>query len=429
MNIGYACLTVGVANTQIKGCTMANATESRIAELTAQNLDAIGRMLDYNAMMGIRLFRMSSDIVPFAGNPVNTLDWSGVFAAQLASLGDQAKAKGIRLSMHPGQYSVLNSPRKEVVEATIRDLTYHTTFMDAMGLSRENKIILHVGGGYGNHREAMDRFADHAEELSPEIKSRLVLENDERIFNIEEVLEVAEMTGLPVVFDNLHYLTNPSSPAGGMDVWIRAAQKTWGPLDGPPKIHYSQQDSGKKPGAHSMTISLEPFLAFVEMLNAQSLNPDIMLEVKDKNLSAAKCINALAEDKKIGRLEQEWSRYKYSVLEHAPNSYKQIRQLLKEKSGYPVKEFYGVVEESLGTPVSAGNGRNAAEHVWGYFKDKAEPIEKAKFERLIAGLGHDLKGTSTQPPNVSHNMKTFMMKMQEKYQDEYLKQSLYFYLP
>ena len=419
MNIGYACLAVGVPNTQIKGCTISNATESRIAELAGQNLEAVGKMLDYNGRMGIRLFRISSDTIPFAGNPVNTLNWAEMFAPQLAALGEKAGSLGIRLSMHPGQYTVLNSPRSDVVEAAIRDLTYHTSFMDAMGLGRENKIILHVGGGYGNHKEAMRQFANHAKYLSPEIKNRLVLENDERIFNIAEVLELAEIVRLPVVFDILHHQAIPSSPKGSLESWIAAAGNTWGPQDGALKLHYSQQDKGKKIGAHSVTISLDGFCDFIDMVG--EYNPDIMLEVKDKNLSAVKCQNALAEDKKIGRLEQEWGRYKYNVLEHDPNGYNQIRQLLKEKDTYPVKDFYRIIEETLNSPASPGNARNAAEHVWGYFKNQAEAAEKARFERLSAGFGNG--------KNAALSMKIFLLKLQEKYRDEYLKQSLYFYLP
>lgn len=419
MNIGYACLAVGVPETQIRGCTIANANDSRIFQLTEYNLEAVGRMLDYNGQMGIRLFRISSDIVPFAGNPVNTMDWPSVFGPQLAALGHKAKSFGIRLSMHPGQYSVLNSPRTDVVQATIRDLEYHTTFLDAMGLGSENKIILHIGGGYGNHREAMDRFALHAEALSPRIKSRLVLENDERIFNIEEVLELSETVKVPVVFDLLHHQANPNAPGGSPELWIEAAAKTWGPLDGPPKLHYSQQDKGKKTGAHSVTISLDDFMEFIELV--RPYNPDVMLEVKDKNLSTVKCINALAKDKKIARLEQEWGRYKYNVLEHAPNGYRDIRKLLKEKAGYPVKDFYDKIEESLGAPVTAGNAKNAAEHVWGYFKSQVEPAEKARFERLLLGFGRE--------KNAARSMKTFLLKLQDKYTDEYLKKSLYFYLP
>lgn len=419
MNIGYACLAVGVAKTQIKGCTIGNATESRIAELIGLNLDAVDRMLDYNRQSEIRLFRISSDIIPFGGNPVNTLDWPKIFAARLVQLGDKARLMDIRLSMHPGQYTVLNSPRREVVEAAIRDLTYHTTFMDAMKLGRENKVVLHVGGGYGNKREAIARFASHAEGLSPQIMNRLVLENDERIFSIDEVLELSAKVKLPVIFDSLHHQANPHSPAGSPESWVEAAAKTWTPQDGPPKLHYSQQDPGKKTGAHAMTISLDGFYDFIDMV--KKYNPDIMLEVKDKNLSAVKCINALTADRRINKLEQEWGRYKYNVLEHAPDGYNQIRQLLKEKNAYPVNEFYRAIEASLRSNVESGHARNAAEHVWGYFRSQAQPIERVKFERLLSNFGTGM--------NAGASMKSFLLKLQEKYQDEYLKQSLYFYLP
>jgi UV DNA damage endonuclease len=419
MNIGYSCIAVGVAKTQMKGCVIGNATENRIEELIGQNLSALDRMLDYNGQMGIRLFRMSSDIIPFGGNPINTLLWQKSFAPQLAALGDKARSLGIRISMHPGQYTVLNSPRNEVVEAAIRDMTYHADFMDAMDLGPEHKIILHVGGGYGDNRNAMQRFARHAESLSPKIITRLVLENDERIFNIEEVLELSTSVNLPVVFDLLHHQANPKSPGGTLETWVEAAGRTWRPLDGPQKIHYSQQEPGKKTGAHAMTISLDAFLDFVDRV--RQYNPDIMLEVKDKNLSAIKCINALAEDRKIGRLEQEWGRYKYNVLEHDPNGYNLIRQMLKDKTAYPVHGFYDVLEASLRKPVTPGNARNAAEHVWGYFKNEVDNAEKLKFERLLTKM--------ESVSNETFSTKKFLRKLQEKYGDEYLKQSLYFDLP
>ena len=150
-----------------------------------------------------------------------------------------------------------------------------------------------------------------------------------------------------------------------------------------------------------------------------------MLEVKDKNLSAVKCKNALTEDRKIGKLEQEWGRYKYNVLEHEPWIYQEIRQLLKDKSDYPVTAFYGLIQDSLSIPTTEGTGRNAAEHVWGYFKGKVTNVEKARFERLIGELG----AGGGETGRAIRNIKSFLMKTQDKYQDEYLKESLYFYLP
>jgi UV DNA damage endonuclease len=102
--------------------------------------------------------------------------------------------------------------------------------------------------------------------------------------------------------------------------------------DGRQKVHYSQQARGKSAGSHSGSIAADEFLDFFASLEGDK--PDIMLEVKDKNLSAVKCINCTAEQGSIGALELEWGRYKYAVLEKAPDDYRKIRELLK-KSAYP----------------------------------------------------------------------------------------------
>ena len=111
------------------------------------------------------------------------------------------------------------------------------------------------------------------------------------------------------------------------------------------KIHYAQQARSKKPGSHSGSIRIDEFLEFYKGLSQVPL--DIMLEVKDKNLSAVKCINCTSINGKIGDLEDEWSRYKYIVLERLPENYIKIRKLLKDKSAYPAVAFYRLIDEAL----------------------------------------------------------------------------------
>jgi UV DNA damage endonuclease len=115
MRIGYACLTYDVEGTTIRTCRLASATQERLASLVSQNLAAIDRMLEYNRANRVRMFRISSDIIPFGSNTAVSFPWQTLYADELHALGEKAKRCDIRLSMHPGQYTVLNSPRQEVV--------------------------------------------------------------------------------------------------------------------------------------------------------------------------------------------------------------------------------------------------------------------------------------------------------------------------
>ncbi|MGI1659796.1 MAG: UV DNA damage repair endonuclease UvsE [Desulfitobacterium sp.] len=291
MSIGYACLTVNVAGIKQRTCTLKNASPDVLINLIQSNLEALAKLLDYNLENDIKLFRISSDIIPFGSHPVNTLSWWEDFHDRLQEIGRKALTNGLRLSMHPGQYTVLNSPNEEVVARAVEDLKYHTRFLDAMGLGAEHKIILHIGGVYGDKTAAIDRFIQQYRRLDSKIRRRLVIENDDRQYTIADLVAIGESEGIPVVFDNLHHQVNPDNTRGELE-WIVACRNTWQAEDGPQKLHYSQQDAGKRLGSHSATIDADDFLQFYTHLPQQ--DTDIMLEVKDKNLSAIKCINAIA---------------------------------------------------------------------------------------------------------------------------------------
>lgn len=182
------------------------------------------------------------------------------------------------------------------------------------------------------------------------------------------------------------------------------------------KIHYSQQDILKKPGSHSNTIEVESFVDFYKGLERDDI--DIMLEVKDKNLSAVKCINSITKDKSINKLEEEWSRYKYKVLESSPKIYLDIRKLLKDKKEYPVVKFYNYIDEAIKQEYTIGNSINAAMHIWGYFKNKASLKEKEIFLKNV-----DKYEQGKISIKVIKNM---LRKLAFKYKEYYLLDSYYF---
>ena len=418
MSIGYACLNIGTPNTNIRSVMQRNATPEKLTEVIAHNLAALERMIDYNRKNGIKLFRISSDLIPFGSSPFNALAWPEIHKEAFDRIGAKIRKAGIRVSLHPGQYTVLNSPTEDVVARASEDLIYHDKILTALGTDQTNKIVLHVGGIYGDKKEALQRFEQNFRRLPEAIRNRLIIENDDRLYNIEEVLGLAHRLQIPVVYDNLHHAINPT-PSGGTDpYWIAEAKKTWKAVDGNQKIHYSQQAPGKRPGAHTDTIDLETFLTFHEQLENKQI--DIMLEVKDKNLSAIKCQNATTENKRMVLLEKEWGRYKYAVLERSPAIYQAIRTLLKDKEAYPVQEFYRLIDTAFAEEIHLGQAENAAAHVWGYFKKHATETERKQYEKNLANYRN---GSGTR---ATLNLQLF--KLAEKYEVEYLLQSLYFYL-
>lgn len=415
MKIGYACLTVGVYNTNFKTCTLKTATSENLLKITKHNLETLDRILDYNIKMGIKLFRISSDIIPFGSSPVNTLPWDEIFKKEFQMMAEKLRNESIRVSMHPGQYTVLNSPNEEVVKRAVEDLAYHNRFLDALETGKSSKIILHVGGVYGDKNEAVARFEKNYHLLTEGIKKRLVIENDDKSYHIGDVLQLGLDNKIPVVYDNLHNQVLPFDVSKDDNVFITLANQTWQADDGRQKIHYSQGAPLKRAGSHSRTIDLEVFNEFLKSIP----DVDIMLEVKDKNLSAVKANNLITDNKNITNLEKEWARYKYNILEHDPNRYKEIRNLLKNKAGYPVIEFYALIDHALTVEPSQGNQLNAAAHVWGYFKDQATESEKKKYFSYIESFK---KGTYS-----INAVKGLLLKMAEKYENDYLLNSYYFY--
>lgn len=290
MRIGYACLAVDVKNTNFRSVTMKNANEEKLLEIIEHNLKSLNNIIDYNIKNNIKLFRITSDLIPFGSSPVNTLNWWEIFSSQFKLIGEKIRNSGMRVSMHPGQYTVLNSLRDDVVSRAIADLNYHNLVLDSLGVDRKNKIILHIGGVYGNKEEAIERFIQNYRLLNKGVKERLVIENDDKSYNIKEVLSIGNRLDIPVVYDNLHNNVLPYDKLKDDNYWVNKCKNTWKREDGPQKIHYSQQDKNKRPGAHSRTIEVEEFAAFLNNLDNYE-DIDIMLEVKDKNLSAIKCTN------------------------------------------------------------------------------------------------------------------------------------------
>lgn len=281
MKLGYACINLSL-NKKFRSCRVVTAEKEgipKLKELTLENLRLTKEIMEWNIKHNILFYRMSSNIVVLATHQVNTWNWSDdpdvlEICSQIKQIKDQY---GSRLSMHPGQYSVLNSPREEVIANTLSDLHYHADLMDLTGAT---DMILHLGGEYGNKEQSIRRFVKEAEKLPENIFNKLRLENDDKTFNLEDVLQVCEKTGIPACFDIHHHFCNPCE--GRLEDLLDRVWDTW-KRTGTPKVHISSGKEFPTDRRHHDFIHPEDFNRLICYLNGQ--DADIMVEAKSKDLA------------------------------------------------------------------------------------------------------------------------------------------------
>ena len=268
-------------------------------------------ILDYLDEIDVRMFRMATGIAPYASHPELTSFRSQPqeCASELAELGGRAAALGIRLSTHPGQYTVLNSEDEKVQENAIAELEVQAEIFDAMGLPNESVVVLHVGGK-GGGPTAIDRFLAGFERLSDGARARLAIENDDRSFSVNDVVQIASGIGIPVVWDALHHRCYDPEHIPDREA-LDLALSTW-PPGIVPKVHFSSprttiETRSKKVGRRKVRhYSASPMRAHADLIDPMAFEwflrhvvgtreVDVMLEAKGKDVALLTLRRQLAE--------------------------------------------------------------------------------------------------------------------------------------
>lgn len=294
MRIGYPCINTSL-ECRNRTFRLKSYSEERLAQTVASNLECLGRTLEYNAERGILFFRINSGFVPFASHPVCQFPWQDFFREDFARIGEFIREHGMRVSLHPDQFTLLNSLDEDIFERSRRELAYHCEILELLGTDHSAKVQIHLGGVYGDRAASLARFITRFHLLEDRTKARLVVENDDRNYTLSECLAASDATGIPVVFDIFHHALNSSgeSPAAALAL----AGRTWKKRDGLPIVDYSTQAADGRRGAHSSRLD-EP--AFKKFLRAsRPCDFDLMLEIKDKELSALKAIQLASKDSRL----------------------------------------------------------------------------------------------------------------------------------
>ena len=284
MRLGYACTnkTLGYPVHSLRLATLEAKGLSYLQELVDENMRILMEILRWNREHDIFMFRLSSDLVPLGSHEaVDITQLSFPSASDFAPL-----IAGMRLWMHPGQFT-LPSASGTIWDKSVKDLVYHCFMLDTMGIDGE--IILHGGGVYGDRPATAARIVENILSLPIEVRHRLRLENDERSWAVEQLLPICEATSVPLIVDNLHHSIYNSGPLANLP-WQRVLDTWHGRL---PKLHYSEQNPMKRPGAHSEYATTATFLEFQASIHLPDY--DVMLECKAKEVALLKLRQELAE--------------------------------------------------------------------------------------------------------------------------------------
>ena len=306
MRYGYACISMKLSYPQkyggkekgiqpiTTGRTMIKRTfESKgvdyASELARLNVKDLNSIVQWNILNGYDFYRMSSGLAPWK----TEYEWEDMkdldeIKAYFRSAGIMAKTHNLRLTSHPGPFNVLVSPKEEVVENCIKDLTIHGDEFDMLGLSRTpyNKINIHLGGAYGDKESSMKRFVKNFPRLPESVSSRLTLENDDKasMYSVKDLYYgIYKQCGVPIVFD----YHNHRFCDGGMSEQeaLEMAISTW-PEDVNPVVHYSEsrqiemEDPKLKPQAHSDYV--------YDKIDTYGYSVDVMIEAKAKERALMK---------------------------------------------------------------------------------------------------------------------------------------------
>lgn len=250
--------------------------EEKLYEIINKNLDNLEQILIYNIRNNIHFYRMSSAIIPLATHPKVEYNALKIFKEKLEHIGSMINKNNMRVDIHLDQFCVLNSTNKDVVNSTINIIKFYKNMLDAMKL--KTYMIMHVGSNAFGKQNSITRFINNFNKLDKEIKKMIILENDDKIFNIKDVLYICKRINIPMVLDYHHHKCNNDDIK--IEEYIEEIFNTW---QSTPKVHLSSPKTKKEYRTHNDYINIDDFIELKEIIRKTNRNVDIMIEAKEKD--------------------------------------------------------------------------------------------------------------------------------------------------
>ena len=290
IRVGYACINLSIKESfrNFRLSAVQKQDEEKITEVMWHNIRLLKKIIDYNIKHNIYVYRVSSDLIPFCTQPyVKTLYEERVLQNHemqqyLRDIHYLQEKYQLRLSIHPSQFNVLASPKKEVVNRSIAEINEQTRWSKLLGVSN---VVLHIGGSYGNKEEALRRFKANVGYVDCKLIS---IENDDKTYNAQEVCSLCQDLKLKWVYDYHHCRCHPSP-----DCAIEELLEIYPP----DKYHLSTGTPHYDSRPHAELISKGDYRGLIKLLEKSNiLKADVIFEAKLKN----KAITAILEPKEQG---------------------------------------------------------------------------------------------------------------------------------
>jgi UV DNA damage endonuclease len=254
---------------------------SRIRSTYHHNIDQHIKLVPRLVELNIRSFRLSSSLLPLWDLNSPMIKDDAILVSKLVKLGKLFTDNGIRVTSHPGQFTVLSSDNANVVKNSIAELEYHAWVFDTMGLPLSSYAAINIHGGKSNRSDSM---VNVYRSLPDNIRLRLTLENDEKCYNVSQLLDIHDRTGVPVVFDSHHFTFNTGdmSFAQAFD----DTRATWGSIK--PLQHLSNTEPGMENAAFNQRRAHSQYIHRIPDMQLEAMREDTIdvdVEAKHKNLA------------------------------------------------------------------------------------------------------------------------------------------------
>ena len=231
-NLGLVCITTGDAVrfktvTRKRLLSFDELTQAEMLRaLYQENINRVGGAIEFCAAHEINLYRLSSQLFPFADEPIGA-EILSEFADRLAVAGNKAIENNLRIVMHPDQFVVLSSDSETVIENSFKILKMHARTLDLLHQPATEWATMNIHGGKGDR---IDKLVASVEQLPDNIRLRIAFENDEYAYSSAQILEVCRRAKVPMVFDAHHHVCREKLDSYNDDsvtetFW--AARETW----------------------------------------------------------------------------------------------------------------------------------------------------------------------------------------------------------